>query len=46
MGHLEYTGVSSPVVENGIITGFVDVWNGGRKFPVEIASIGINIAFY
>lgn len=41
MGHLEYTGVSSPVVENGIITGFVDVWNGGRKFPVEIASIGI-----
>ena len=45
-GNLENTGISSPIIKHGTIVGFVDVWNGGRKFPVEMASLSINIAFW
>lgn len=45
-GNLDLTGISTPVVQNGKVTGFVDVWKASRKFPVEMASIGINIDFW
>ena len=45
-GNLQRTGISSPIVKHGKIVGFVDVWKGGRKFPVEMASMSINVAFW
>lgn len=45
-GHLARTGLSSPIVRNGAVTGYLDVWPGKRKWPVEMASLGINIRFW
>ena len=45
-GNLAKTGLSSPVVKNGKVVGYLDVWPGGRKWPVEMASIAINIEFW
>ncbi|XP_063709902.1 galactosylgalactosylxylosylprotein 3-beta-glucuronosyltransferase P isoform X2 [Culicoides brevitarsis] len=39
-------GVSSPVVKNGTIIGFYDGWNGGRKYPVDMAGFAVNIPFF
>ena len=45
-GNLANTGLSSPIVRQGKVKGFVDVWKANRKFPVEMASISINVAFW
>lgn len=45
-GNLAKTGISSPIIKHGRIVGFVDVWKAGRKFPVEMASIGVNVNFW
>ncbi|XP_065560007.1 galactosylgalactosylxylosylprotein 3-beta-glucuronosyltransferase P-like isoform X2 [Artemia franciscana] len=38
-------GLSSPVVKNGKIVGFYDGWIGNRKFPVDMASFGVNLSY-
>ena len=45
-GNFENTGFSSPVVRNRTIVGFISLWKGSRKFPIDMASIGINIGYY
>lgn len=40
------TGVSTPIVKDGKFIGFFDGWmNGGRKFPVDMASFAISVKF-
>ena len=45
-GNFPRTGISSPVVDKGRITGFVDPFPGDRKWPVDMASFAVNIAFW
>ena len=45
-GHLGLTGLSSPIIKDGQITGFLDVWPANRKWPVEMASISVNILYW
>lgn len=37
--------LTSPVVRNGVITGFYDGWVGGRKYPTDMAEFAVNIQF-
>ena len=46
VGHLGKTGLSSPVVKNGKVIDYLDVWPAGRKFPVEMASVSVNILYW
>lgn len=45
VGLITKLGVSSPIVTNGIITGFYDGWVGGRKFPVDMAGFAVSVKF-
>ncbi|XP_054732644.1 galactosylgalactosylxylosylprotein 3-beta-glucuronosyltransferase P isoform X1 [Anastrepha obliqua] len=38
-------GVSSPIIQDGKITGFYDGWIGGRKFPVDMAGFAVSVKF-
>ena len=46
IGNFKKAGFSAPIVKNGKVVGFIDPWLGPRKFPVDMASLSINIAFW
>ncbi|CAH1731333.1 galactosylgalactosylxylosylprotein 3-beta-glucuronosyltransferase P-like [Aphis gossypii] len=39
------TGLSTPIVKNGQLTGFYDGWIAGRKFPVDMAGFAVSVKF-
>lgn len=43
IGLMGGTGVNSPVVQNGLVVGFVSRWFGKRKFPVDMGEFAVNI---
>lgn len=43
VGLITSTGVSSPIVKNGKVTGFYDGWIANRKFPVDMAGFGFSV---
>ena len=45
-GNFAFTGVSAPIVKNGTVVGFLDPWIAERVFPVDMASICLNIGFW
>ena len=45
-GSMKKFGASSPLVRNGKIVGFADPFPGNRKWPVDMASLAFNIAFW
>ncbi|XP_063928430.1 galactosylgalactosylxylosylprotein 3-beta-glucuronosyltransferase P-like isoform X2 [Zophobas morio] len=45
VGLITKLGVSSPIVKNGIFSGFYDGWMAGRKFPVDMAGFAISVKF-
>ena len=45
-GNLKTTGVSSPIIKGGRIVGFIDPWLGGRRWPVDMASIVVDVNFW
>ena len=46
VGNFAKTAVSSPIVKHGKVVGFLDPWFGGRKFPVDMASLAIGLPFW
>lgn len=38
-------GMSSPIVQQGKLSGFYDGWIGGRKYPVDMAGFAISVPF-
>ncbi|CAH0562304.1 unnamed protein product [Brassicogethes aeneus] len=38
-------GVSTPVIRNGRFSEFYDGWQGGRKFPVDMAGFAVSVQF-
>ncbi|KAF2903505.1 hypothetical protein ILUMI_02695 [Ignelater luminosus] len=45
VGLITKLGVSSPVVKNGVFSGFYDGWIAGRKFPVDMAGFAVSVRF-
>ena len=45
-GNMMFTGISSPIVMDGEIVGFVDPYLTTRKFPLDMASLGFSIPFW
>ncbi|CAO1401314.1 unnamed protein product [Diamesa hyperborea] len=45
VGLITKYGVSSPIVKNGMLSGFYDGWIGGRKFPIDMAGFAVNVQF-
>ncbi|KAK5639233.1 hypothetical protein RI129_011725 [Pyrocoelia pectoralis] len=45
VGLITKLGVSSPVVKNGVFSGFYDGWIAGRKFPVDMAGFAVSVKF-
>lgn len=45
VGLITKTGVSTPIVINGTLTGFYDGWIGGRKFPLDMAGFAVSVDF-
>ncbi|CAG9855290.1 unnamed protein product [Phyllotreta striolata] len=45
VGLITKAGVSSPIVKNGVFTGFYDGWIGGRKFAVDMAGFAVSVEF-
>ncbi|XP_070500308.1 galactosylgalactosylxylosylprotein 3-beta-glucuronosyltransferase P isoform X1 [Chironomus tepperi] len=45
VGLITKYGVSTPIVKNGTLAGFYDGWNGGRKYPVDMASFSVSVRF-
>lgn len=45
VGLITKLGVSSPVVKNGVFSGFYDGWVAGRKFPVDMAGFAVSVKF-
>lgn len=39
------TGLSSPILKNGVFAGFFDGWMAGRKFPVDMAGFAVSVNF-
>ena len=37
--------LSSPILRNGRMIGFYDGFQGGRKFPVDMAGFAVNIKY-
>ncbi len=38
--------VSTPILENGVITGFYVGWDGNRKFPVDMAGFAFGVKHF
>ncbi|CAH1378175.1 hypothetical protein MTP99_019538 [Tenebrio molitor] len=45
VGLITKLGVSSPIVKNGVFSGFYDGWMAGRKFPVDMAGFAVSVRF-
>ncbi|KAG5877263.1 hypothetical protein JTB14_009759 [Gonioctena quinquepunctata] len=45
VGLVTKSGVSSPIVKNGVFSGFYDGWIGGRKFAVDMAGFAVSVEF-
>ncbi|XP_018566510.1 galactosylgalactosylxylosylprotein 3-beta-glucuronosyltransferase P isoform X3 [Anoplophora glabripennis] len=45
VGLITKAGVSSPIVKDGIFSGFYDGWIGGRKFAVDMAGFAVSVDF-
>lgn len=45
VGLITKLGVSSPIVKNGLFSGFYDGWIAGRKFPVDMAGFAVSVQF-
>ncbi|RZC38449.1 galactosylgalactosylxylosylprotein 3-beta-glucuronosyltransferase P [Asbolus verrucosus] len=45
VGLITKLGVSSPIVKNGVFSGFYDGWMAGRKFPVDMAGFAVSVKF-
>ncbi|XP_037091902.1 uncharacterized protein LOC119112041 isoform X2 [Pollicipes pollicipes] len=43
VGLVTQFGLSTPVVENGVLTGFYDGWTGGRTFPMDMAGFAVSV---
>ena len=46
VGNFDWTGVSSPIVVNGTVVGFLDPYIADRVFPVDMACISVNVKFW
>ena len=46
VGNFAKTFVSSPIVKHGKVVGFMDHWDGGRKFKVDMAVFAVSIPFW
>ena len=46
VGYFSNTGLSSPVVKNGKVVDLLDAWPAGRKWPVDMASLSVNILYW
>ena len=45
-GNFDETGISSPIVKSGKVTGFIAKFKASRKWLVDFADFGVNIAFW
>ncbi|KAJ8986254.1 hypothetical protein NQ317_009962 [Molorchus minor] len=45
VGLITKAGVSSPIVKNGVFSGFYDGWIGGRKFALDMAGFAVSVDF-
>lgn len=45
VGLITKLGVSSPIVKDGVFSGFYDGWIAGRKFPVDMAGFAVSVRF-
>ncbi|KAJ8942477.1 hypothetical protein NQ318_017771 [Aromia moschata] len=45
VGLIAKAGVSSPIVQDGVFSGFYDGWIGGRKFAVDMAGFAVSVKF-
>lgn len=45
VGLITKAGVSSPIVKNGVFSGFYDGWLGGRKFALDMAGFAVSVEF-
>ena len=39
-------GVSSPIVKNGVVTGFFDAFQAGRQFAMDMAGFAVSIKLF
>ncbi|KAL7643437.1 UNVERIFIED_CONTAM: hypothetical protein RMT77_005419 [Armadillidium vulgare] len=43
VGYLPFT---SPIIQEGKVTGFFDFWAGARKFQVDMSSFAVNVGYF
>ena len=43
VGLITSTGVSTPIVKDGRVTGFYDGWIANRKYPVDMAGFAFSV---
>ena len=46
VGCINGYGVSSPIVQNGTITGFFDAFQGGREFAMDMAGFAVSVSLF
>ena len=39
-------GVSSPIVKNGVVTGFFDAFQAGRQFAMDMAGFAVSVKLF